>query len=137
MVWEALAVVGGFTVLTLVVTYPLVREMTRGLPSDLGDPLLNTWTLAWDADRLRHGLQGLWDAPIFYPYPNTLAYSEHLLGIAVLTAPVQWLSGNAVFTTVTVVLQLTAGSVRGRLRVRPRGGIRTWRASGSMCTPRL
>ena len=98
LVWEALAVVGGFTVLTLVVTYPLVREMTRGLPSDLGDPLLNTWTLAWDADRLRHGLQGLWDAPIFYPYPNTLAYSEHLLGIAVLTAPVQWLSGNAVFT---------------------------------------
>ena len=98
LVWEALAVVGGFTVLTLVVTYPLVREMTRGLPSDLGDPLLNTWTLAWDADRLRHGLQGLWDAPIFYPYPNTLAYSEHLLGIAVLTAPVQWLSGNAVVT---------------------------------------
>lgn len=96
--WEVLAVVGGFTVLTLVVTYPLVREVTRGLPSDLGDPLLNTWTLAWDADRLRHGLQGLWDAPIFYPYPNTLAYSEHLLGIAVLTAPVQWLSGNAVFT---------------------------------------
>ena len=41
-------------------------------------------------------MQGLWDAPIFYPYRNTLAYSEHLLGIAVLTAPVQWLSGNPV-----------------------------------------
>ena len=96
--WEVLAVVGGFTALTLALTYPVVREMTRALPGDLGDPLLNAWTLAWDADRLRHGLQGLWDAPIFYPYPNTLAYSEHLLGIAVLTAPVQWLSGNAVFT---------------------------------------
>ena len=96
--WEVLAVVGGFTALTLALTYPVVREMTRALPSDLGDPLLNAWTLAWDADRLAHGLQGFWDAPIFYPYPNTLAYSEHLLGIAVLTAPVQWLSGNAVFT---------------------------------------
>lgn len=82
--------------LTLAVTYPLAREITRGLPGGLGDPLLNTWTLAWDAERLRHGLQGLWDAPIFYPYRNTLAYSEHLLGIAVLTAPVQWLSGNPV-----------------------------------------
>ena len=85
--WEVLAVVGGFTALTLALTYPVVREMTRALPSDLGDPLLNAWTLAWDADRLAHGLQGFWDAPIFYPYRNTLAYSEHLLGIAVLTAP--------------------------------------------------
>ena len=41
-------------------------------------------------------LQGLWDAPIFYPYPKTLTYSENLLGIAVLTAPVQWLTGNPV-----------------------------------------
>ena len=96
LVWEALAVISSFTVLTLAMTYPLAREITRGLPGGLGDPLLNTWTLAWDADRLRHGLLGLWDAPIFYPYSTTLAYSEHLLGIAVLTAPVQWLSGNPV-----------------------------------------
>ena len=77
-------------------TYPLVRHLGSALPNDLGDPLLNTWILAWDADRLLHGLRGLWDAPIFYPYTNTLAYLEHLLGIAVLTAPVQWLSGNPV-----------------------------------------
>ena len=95
--WEVLAVVGGFTALTLVLTYPVVHEMTRALPGDLGDPLLNAWTLAWDADRLAHGLQGLWDAPIFYPYSNSLARSEHLLGIAFFTAPVQWLTGNAVF----------------------------------------
>ena len=93
---EALAVIGAFTALTLAVTYPLVHEMTRALPSDLGDPLLNAWILAWDAEQLLHGLQGLWDAPIFYPYPKTLTYSENLLGIAVLTAPVQWLTGNPV-----------------------------------------
>ena len=93
---EALAVIGAFTALTLAVTYPLVHEMTRALPSDLGDPLLNAWILAWDAEQFLHGLQGLWDAPIFYPYPKTLTYSENLLGIAVLTAPVQWLTGNPV-----------------------------------------
>ena len=93
---EGLAVVGGFAALTVIMTYPLAREITRALPSDLGDPLLSTWILAWDADRLQHGLQGLWNAPIFYPYPHTLAYSEHLLGLAILTAPVQWLSGNPV-----------------------------------------
>ena len=86
---EAAAVILGFTGLTLLMTYPLVRYLGSALPNDLGDPLLNTWVLAWDADRLLHGLRGLWDAPIFYPYTNTLAYSEHLLGIAVLTAPVQ------------------------------------------------
>ena len=68
--------------------------MARALPNDLGDPLLNAWILAWDADGIRNGFQGFWDAPIFYPYLNTLTYSEHLLGIAVLTAPVQWVSGN-------------------------------------------
>ena len=30
----------------------------------------------------------------FSPYPKTLGYSEHLLGIAVFTAPLQWLTAN-------------------------------------------
>ena len=91
---EVALVVGAFTVTACVATYPLILHLGDTLPSDLGDPLLNTWILAWDADRIRHGLQGLWDAPMFYPYVNTLAYSEHLLGIAVFTAPIQWATGN-------------------------------------------
>ena len=67
------------------------------MPGDpFGDPLLNAWILGWDADRLRHGLQGLWQAPLFYPAPDTLAWSEHLLGIAVFVAPLYWLTGNIV-----------------------------------------
>ena len=37
-----------------------------------------------------------WTGLFFYPYPDTLAYSEHLLGIAIFTAPVQWLTGNPI-----------------------------------------
>ena len=85
---EAALVLGGFTCLTLVLSYPLILEFGDALPSDLGDPLLNAWILAWDSQRLLDGFLGLWQAPIFYPYPDTLAYSEHLLGIAVLVAPV-------------------------------------------------
>jgi hypothetical protein len=66
------------------------------LPGDLGDPLLNAWILGWDAQRLAHGLAGFWDAPILYPARHTLAYSEHLLGIAVFVAPIYWASANAV-----------------------------------------
>ena len=95
---EAALVLGGFTCLTLVLSYPLILEFGDPLPSDLGDPLLNAWILAWDSQRLLDGFLGLWQAPIFYPYPDTLAYSEHLLGIAVLVAPVQWLFDNLVLT---------------------------------------
>ena len=93
---ETLVVVLGFGALAVLVTYPLAREIGRALPYDLGDSLLNAWILAWDADRLRHGLQGWWDAPNFYPYARTLTYSEHLLGIAFFTAPIQWIFGNPV-----------------------------------------
>lgn len=80
--------------LGVVLTWPLLPLRSLGLPYDLGDPLLNTYILAWDADRLCHGLSGLWDATLFFPYADTLAWSEHLLGTAIFTAPLQWLTGN-------------------------------------------
>ncbi len=88
------AIAAGFILLSLWVTWPLVLHLDEALPGDLGDPLLNTWILGWDADRLRHGLAGLWNAPIFFPYRNTLAFSEHLLGIGVPVAPIVWLTGR-------------------------------------------
>lgn len=96
IVRERLVVTAVFAGAAVLATWPLVRYFGSALPNDLADPLLNAWILAWDADRLLHGLRGLWQAPIFHPYPNTLAYSEHLLGIAIFTAPIQWLTGNPV-----------------------------------------
>src|SRR6516225_11789793 len=93
---EALSIAVGFALLSAATSYPLVGRLAADLPGDLGDPLLTAWTLAWDADRLRHGLKGLWDAPNFFPYRHTLLYSDHLLGVALFTAPLQWLTGNAV-----------------------------------------
>ncbi len=93
---EAAAVLGGLALLTVFMTYPLVLWLPRALPGGLGDPLLNTWTLAWVASRLPYGLQGVWEAPIFFPYHDTLAFSEHLIGIALFTASVQWMSGNPI-----------------------------------------
>jgi hypothetical protein len=83
-----------YVLLAVVLTWPLVRHLTDSIPGDPGDPLLNAWTLGWDADRLRHALHGIWDAPNFYPYHHTLAFSEHLLGIVVFVAPLVWTTGN-------------------------------------------
>ena len=95
---EAALVVFGFALLAVLATYPLIARITDHLPSDVGDPVLNAWILAWDAARFRHGIERLWDAPSFFPYLHTLMYSDHLLGIAFFTAPVQWLTGNPVLT---------------------------------------
>ena len=93
---EAALVVLAFACLTLMATFPLVLHLGRALPGDLGDPLFTSWVLGWDADRLRHGLHGFWDAPILFPSVHTIAFSEHLLGIAIFVAPIIWLTGNPI-----------------------------------------
>jgi hypothetical protein len=116
---ELAAVAAGFVIATILLTLPLAAHPTRTLPSDLVDTLLNTWILGWDAERLRHGLAGVWNAPIYFPYHDTLAFSENLFGIAVLVAPVYWLSGNPVLTyNVAFVLSFVLAGVGMYLLVR-------------------
>jgi len=93
---EIVLILGVLSVLAVAATYPLVRHLTTHLPNDLGDPVLVAWILAWDAQAFRHGLAGLFNAPNFFPYLHTLAYSETLIGVAIFTAPVQWLTGNPI-----------------------------------------
>src|SRR5579872_4367680 len=87
-----------FLVASVVLTLPLAQHPTRTLPSDLLDTLLTTWIISWDANSLRHGLHGVWNAPIYFPYARTLAFSENLFGVAFVVAPVYWISGNPVLT---------------------------------------
>ncbi len=69
----------------------------HAIAGGLGDPILNTTILAWDADRAAHAFRGLWDAPFLFPHRHTLAYSEHLLGVAWFTTPIVWITRSAVF----------------------------------------
>jgi hypothetical protein len=61
-----------------------------------GDSRLIIWTLAWDNHVWLDRLPSLFDANIFYPATNALAYSEHLLGISFFTLPVYALTRNPV-----------------------------------------
>ncbi len=83
---------------SVVSTLPLAQHPTRTLPSDLLDTVLTTWIISWDASRLPHALQGVWNPPIYFPYPRTLAFSENLFGVAFPVAPVYWITGNPVLT---------------------------------------
>ena len=50
-----------------------------------------TWVLAWVAHQLPNAPAHIFDANIFYPERNTLAYSETLLVPGMLAAPLHWL----------------------------------------------
>ena len=79
-----------FVVLTAVMTWPQVLRMSDGV-HDPGDPLMVTWVLGWVAHQLPRAPAHLFDANIFYPERNTLAYSETLLVPGLFAAPLHWL----------------------------------------------
>jgi hypothetical protein len=67
----------------------------QGAQVGQADVTLNAWILSWGAHALSTGrFAGFFDANIFYPEPATLAYSEHLLGVAPFFAPIYWATGN-------------------------------------------
>ncbi len=96
---------GLYLLVAIAFTWPLAAGLTRDIPWDLGDSLLNAWILAWDADHLLRflsgdlsALKGFWNANIFHPEPLTLAYSEHLFAQAVQILPVYALTGNIILS---------------------------------------
>ncbi len=90
----SLLTLSAYAVLAIIMTYPLCLNLAESLPGDIGDPLLNTWILAWDGHALMQNPAGLFDANIFFPRPNTLAYSEHMLSTALSVLPVQVATGE-------------------------------------------
>ena len=84
-----------FGVLTFWLLGPVLANANRSL-EQWGDALLQTWTLDWDIYAFRHDPLNLFNANAFYPYNNSLAFSESLVGQALLVAPLVWLTDNPV-----------------------------------------
>lgn len=85
----------GFLLLTLGLTYPLLTVIGTAVPSDAGDPILNTWILWWQS-QAPPLTRTWWQAPAFFPAEGVLAFSEHLLGLAWIAVPIQWTTGNPI-----------------------------------------
>jgi hypothetical protein len=54
------------------------------------DTQFHYWTLWWITTALHTNPMHLFDAPIFYPYSTTLAFSDHMFLLGVLVAPLVW-----------------------------------------------
>ena len=75
-----------FLLLAIAITWPLVLHLDTAA-ADRGDPLLTAWILDWVCYALLHQPFDLYDAPIYHPGLYPLAYSENLIGVAVLMMP--------------------------------------------------
>lgn len=80
------------TSLMAVATVVLLNDQVATLTGvrDRGDPLFSMWRLAWVAHQIVTDPVHLFDANIFYPATNTLAYSDATLLPGLLAAPFLW-----------------------------------------------
>ena len=90
--------------LTVVMAAPWSLHPASRVVTDNPDTHLFIWTLGWDAHALATNPLGIFDANIYHPMANTLAYSENLIGSALLVAPVIWATGDLVLALNLVLL---------------------------------
>lgn len=81
-----LLVLGFFVVAVLVVTYPLIFHLTTKI-IDTGDGLLINWIINWNVHSLRTNIFSIFNTNIFYPYKNTLAFSDLLFLQTLIALP--------------------------------------------------
>ncbi|MFN3301765.1 MAG: hypothetical protein ACK413_01915 [Patescibacteria group bacterium] len=84
-----------FTFLTVIFTYPLIWHLDRAV-FDIFEPLILSWRMAWNAHQLFKDPLNLFQANIFYPSRNSLAYSENLIGITILVLPIIKIFNNPI-----------------------------------------
>lgn len=97
-----------FAALTVLMAAPWSMHLASRVVIDNPDTHLFLWTLGWDTHAFTAQPLRLFDANIFAPNPNTLAYSENALGSALLAAPILWATGDLVLTLNLVLLSACA-----------------------------
>jgi hypothetical protein len=79
---ELLLVLGAGAVVAVVMQWPLLLHLGSSVPKDLGDPLAQAWQPAWGGHALASQPFEFFQANQFWPLPNSLAFSDALIGYA-------------------------------------------------------
>ena len=98
-----LLVLAGFTLLTIVATWPALPQL-GGYVIDKGNPLYSVWAMAWQAHALVTDPSRLFDTNIMHPFMGTLAFDELSFTEAIMAAPFYFLTGNPLFSHNLVLL---------------------------------
>jgi hypothetical protein len=100
---EAVAAACCYVAITLALFRSLLPVIGTQVYADLGDNVLNTAILAWNA-KVIPLTSAWWNFPSFAPLPGVTAWTEHLLGAYPLTSPIIWITGNAVLAYNSLML---------------------------------
>ncbi|MEX1127982.1 MAG: hypothetical protein WEB50_05405 [Vicinamibacterales bacterium] len=112
-----------YLVITLLLAYPLaLNPRSSVMPGD-PDTDLFMWTLAWNTHALTTDPLSVFDANIYYPHRNTLAFSENLLGSTLFAAPVLWTTGDPILALNVVALSSIVLSALGAFILARRLGL--------------
>ena len=107
-------VIGLYAVLTLALTWPVGTQPAGHRMGGGADPSLYVWTIGWGAHALTSAPWAIFDANIFHPWRHTLAYSENLIGNAILAAPIIWVTGDPLAATnLVAVLTIFLSAIGG------------------------
>jgi hypothetical protein len=85
-----LAQLGLFALLATLHTWPLATDPAHLTRLDNDDTAFNTWVVAWVAHQAVRDPLHLFQAPIFHPAPDALAFSEHIFVPTMMVAPLLW-----------------------------------------------
>src|SRR5262245_22195965 len=109
------AAFAGFTALAAAVFRPTVQELAHTAPAFQGmanDGLLLMWATSHVSRTLFADPLHLFDAPVFHPARLTLAYSDHMIGQALVGLPVWLATGNPLLEyNLLVLLSYVLGAV--------------------------
>jgi len=111
--------------LAVLLTWPLAPRLGSAGRVDSGDGRHGVWNVAWVAHALTTDPTSVFDANIFYPHKQALAFSEANFVAGIVAIPVWVTTKNPYASYNTVVLLAFAGAaLAGYLLVRVLGGSR-------------
>ena len=95
-------------------SWPLATQLGDALPQGTDRaatvPLFHAWSLWWTADRMADGLTGFWTAPIFTPTPDSFLFSDPLILLGMLAAPLLWMGASPVLAHNLLLLLAVTGN---------------------------
>ena len=90
------AIFGVYLLLSVLVTWPLVRDMRTLIAGGTTDPVLNAAVLQWNATTTPFS-RAWWNPPHYYPTTGVAAFTESLVGVSPIASPAYWLTRNPIF----------------------------------------
>lgn len=113
-----LSLLAAYVAVTAVMAAPLVNYSALASASYVGDARLTIWTLAWDNHATLLRLP-LFNANIYYPAADSLAYNEHLFGLSLFTLPIYAATHNPVLAyNIVWLLSFVLNGVAAHMLIR-------------------